>query len=119
MEPCNHLREDPQRAPELVVVTDLHESSHYGAWLLQCGRCDQVYLNCYVEAFDDSWSFYAPVSAEEAAQLRATTIHEDSPLVRELVTSRRYLVWPPSWKPGGFYWDEGPDDVLTMGARPW
>ena len=116
---CSHVREEPQLAQRLQVLDELHDSSHYGAWLTQCRRCDQAYLACYTEVFDDSWSFYAPISDEEAAQVRATAIHEDSPLVRELITSRRYLVWPPSWKPGGFYWDAGPHDVLTMGARPW
>jgi hypothetical protein len=82
-----HLRENPARLSDITLVDDLYESSHYGVWISRCDECGQQYLACYVEIFDDSWSFYAPISEDEAVRLRIDPIHEDSVRVKELITS--------------------------------
>jgi hypothetical protein len=110
LSPC-HLEQSPASLSDLERVEELFESSHYDVWVARCKKCGALYVGCYIEVSDASWSFYAQVDDQELIKLRS-----DYDEARALIAGRRHIVWPPSWRDP--YWDEGPEAVLIMGPRP-
>lgn len=106
------LNEHPERLSLLEPVEQLVESSHYDVWLARCQECGGLYVGCFIEIWDDSWIFYARIQRDEGAMIRA-----DSERARELISARRHIVWPPSWKGVDPFWSEDPDLALLMGPR--
>ncbi len=96
-------------ATRIGPAETLFESSRHDIRLIRCEECGQLFVYVFMELWDDSWGFWTRVSEEEAALVR-----KDLTWAKELIESRRHVVWPPS-KPA--YWATGPEDVLRMGPR--
>jgi hypothetical protein len=114
--PNCHLFRPPIELTDIKWEEDLFESSHYDVWLGRCGDCGQQYVVCYIEVFDDSWSFYAQITDADLPALR-----ENYDSARALIEGRPHIVWPPriDGTRKAPYWGEGRETALTMGWRPW
>ncbi len=101
-------------------VSALYEESHESASICACDDCGQLYLYCWVEVRDDNWGFAAPITQEEAGDLRTAARH-DPYIARTLMNGRRRWVWPPGegYGPPNHepHWDNRHDLALEDGGR--
>ena len=96
---------------DLERIEQLVECSHYAVWFARCKDCGALYVCCYIEVWDASWSFYAPVERDELF-----TVRSEKDEVRALIANRPHIVWPPSSQDP--YWSDLVEGVLMMGPRP-
>jgi hypothetical protein len=105
-------RFSPKFLPGMLGLhEELYESSHHSISLIRCEHCGQMFVQEYVEVWDDGWIFWARVSEEEAELIR-----QDLGWSSALIQSRRHVTRPPqSDRPA--YWSDGDEHVLKMGPR--
>lgn len=98
---------------QLKHVDTLIDSSHFSLSLMVCPECRQMYLHCSIEILDweegddDDWSFYTPVTDQEADMVRL----EDS-IARAIVDSRRHITIHPD---GHVFWTDQPEVAFLVG----
>jgi hypothetical protein len=99
----------------LKLLETIEQSYHFSLNLFQCENCGQIFVYTFVELWDDSWSFWAPISLEEVQQIK-----ENHNMASKIIESRKHVVDPPPWKNNGkLYWSEEEEPALHFGPRGW
>lgn len=111
---CCAVTESESKPASLEKLENLYDSYRWRVDIEVCSKCGQLYAYCYVEVFDDSWSFWCPIEASEIAVLRT-----DPERIKAMIDSRSHLVLAPSWKQKRLYWSQSVEPALHYGPRGW
>lgn len=109
---CSDLSGSESRPAFFEQLENIYDSYRWRVDIEVCNKCRQLYAHCYVEVFDDGWSFWCPIEASEIESLR-----KDPDCIEAMIESRPHIVSAPAWKQSGLYWNRGIEPALHYGPR--
>lgn len=77
----------------LVLDKDLYEESHGFASIMRCDDCSSIFIEYWVEIFDDGWMFWVEVQMEELDEILLIKNNQDIKYkIIDLIRKKREVI---------------------------